>query len=840
MTEEMKSNMLKYLVGKMPQQTGTNEPQFEDVIQINKTIKGQIASHIKYKELEYIESTGTEYIDTGINCTTNGFRITGNFEWLSYGSGYSAICGVQQTANSNSQTCCNIIRHNNYRFYALRVGNKSTTTLIDIRLNEVATIDSNMIKGSVRLQVNDQYVSDTESNNRPDNKPIYLFALNNGGSPGYYSTARIYHCKIYDENNELVGDFVPVRDPSGLVGLYNKVDGSFKTYLTGENTTSLIGGEETGIEYSIPTNKIKLRHSSYNSNFNMFMLCGTTTEKPHNFISLFDERLNLIQFIDKFDSGSNMYDIRTFIQDSDGNIYAYSLDTNTSTQRLLYLNNVYASGSLTGYYKVSIKKSYIVPTSTNFTIAEYTTDTTLIKQDSTYYVIGHNTSSDTTILKIGINVGSENTWDTYSLSSNNLYFSQAQAIATTNSYKIYGIDYIAGKYMEATLTDSISITKQITLNSEDASFNFFYSGVALINDSNVYAFLVISQSSPYKFKILKFGSSSYSTIYSYSSTNIPLGLIKVVNNKPFIKLRYKQNDDYIHKIGIMLNDVIYWGNETEGYTGESLSSDMASVFIINNYNLYNIMYNAGEYSSKNLLVYNDNNYNGEPFIDEESLFPNSSVLRDNNEDIIFARNLYNKTISGSTTTSSVEIPNSMLNNITIKGKTLLSKNKNILNEETNQFTKNVYEKVNVNFINTWNMINNNTSSSVVNFTGATRINDSATNTLDYDDAKATKYKINYSDGTNAIMSFQSTQIKITSLKRARYEFQVQVPSDKTITSIQIISNDEETIYQTINTSSMESNKTYNITQYVHIDTYEPSNVMYNNNQVQYNGNDVIY
>jgi hypothetical protein len=64
--------------------------------------------------------------------------------------------------------------------------------------------------------------------------------------------------------------------------------------------------------------------------------------------------------------------------------------------------------------------------------------------------------------------------------------------------------------------------------------------------------------------------------------------------------------------------------------------------------------------------------------------------------------------------------------------------------------------------------------------------------------------------------------------------------NKTISSIDFISEDESTVYNTIN-PVLEISKFYSIKQKVRIDEIIPSEpVLYDNIQVQYNGEDVIY
>ena len=56
----------------------------------------------------------------------------------------------------------------------------------------------------------------------------------------------------------------------------------------------------------------------------------------------------------------------------------------------------------------------------------------------------------------------------------------------------------------------------------------------------------------------------------------------------------------------------------------------------------------------------------------------------------------------------------------------------ILNNDTNPITKNIYETLDINFINTITMQDNDNS---INLMGASRLNASATSTNDYSNAQ---------------------------------------------------------------------------------------------------------
>ena len=180
-----------------------------------------------YRQVEYIESSGTQYVDTGFKPVNNNIRVVMEFS--------TAVSGVSlfgcQTAwgsasfSFGSQTA-------SYGTY----GNTSLNYYDGVR----HIVDFN--KGT--LTVDDTQVfalSQTFS------IALNLFVLaNNGNSTIYYSTAKLYSCQIYD-NGTLIRDYLPAT-VNGEVGLWDACSGVLYTSGSG---TALIAGPE--METAPPT-----------------------------------------------------------------------------------------------------------------------------------------------------------------------------------------------------------------------------------------------------------------------------------------------------------------------------------------------------------------------------------------------------------------------------------------------------------------------------------------------------------------------------------------------------------------------------------------------------------
>jgi hypothetical protein len=232
-------------------------------------------------------------------------------------------------------------------------------------------------------------------------------------------------------------------------------------------------------------------------------------------------------------------------------------------------------------------------------------------------------------------------------------------------------------------------------------------------------------------------------------------------------------------------------------------------------------------------LFNLDGYNGTPYIDTNFFVPKLSNLYSNNK-IVFSRNLYNISIQDNTTSSSVEVPNNYLNDLTIDQSNLVGATNYTLVNDTNSWSKNVYEVVDISFINTINVIDEDTDTLYLH--SAIKLNENITNggLLRYNNTKCIKYRINYADNTSSIGDLNWQPINDTNKK---VKFTIYV--DKAINNIDLISNDETTIYLTINGTFTIGNY-YTINQKVRIgDRLQQENLQYNGENVLYNNEEVM-
>lgn len=176
------------------------------------------------------------------------------------------------------------------------------------------------------------------------------------------------------------------------------------------------------------------------------------------------------------------------------------------------------------------------------------------------------------------------------------------------------------------------------------------------------------------------------------------------------------------------------------------------------------------------MVYNQNNYNGLEYKDKKMLLPRQGLLFNSDNNLIFARNLYNLKVYNNQIMATLNVPYNLLNDTTIAEQSLYGETNYELVETTQALSKNVYEDLYINFINAMKMTNENTDMVTNNMPGAVRLNQSVSKVLDYENAKASKIRVTYDDDTSYITSASNT----INNGVCTYSIGVHVPSDTNI------------------------------------------------------------
>ena len=199
-------------------------------------------------EIEYLQSTGVQYINTGISPSTN-FECEVKAEFTQNQAGFDTLLG-SYTSTSEYGVALAIRATLEANAGYIQFGdNAGGTSLIvsSIQTLGLHTYKTSLKNSSLKVDVDGTVNSRTWGTGQsPSSLPMYMFARNKGsGTIGNYSKAKVYYCKIWN-GGTLVRDFIPVR--VGQVGyMYDKVSGQlFGNSGTGSFT---LGNDITPIEY---------------------------------------------------------------------------------------------------------------------------------------------------------------------------------------------------------------------------------------------------------------------------------------------------------------------------------------------------------------------------------------------------------------------------------------------------------------------------------------------------------------------------------------------------------------------------------------------------------------
>lgn len=168
-----------------------------------------------YEAVDYIQSDGTQYIDTGFTPNQNT-RVVAEAQLPSDGNPYN-LFGDRKAYQSDA-----------YGFLTFQGGYRAdygadTLTFSSSSLSGKFTVDFN--KNVATLNGTDAVTFDSASFTCPGN--LYVFGNNNNGAVSHQSSARLYRMEVYD-NGTLVRNLMPYRRKAdGVFGLLDLANDTF-------------------------------------------------------------------------------------------------------------------------------------------------------------------------------------------------------------------------------------------------------------------------------------------------------------------------------------------------------------------------------------------------------------------------------------------------------------------------------------------------------------------------------------------------------------------------------------------------------------------------------------
>ena len=187
-----------------------------------------------YTELEYIQSSGTQYIDTGLK-PNQDTRVVTKFDMIQTDTAWRKLWGSGSGSYNLDFALWNSGTTKLQSYYGTKTNNAVPITSMSLNVDA----NKNIWKYSGETITFDK-------NNFTCAYSMYIFNVNKDDNSQYFpGMMKLYLFKIYD-NDVLVRDFIPCKNPSGVIGLYDLVNNQF--YQNAGTGTFIAGPEIPSIE----------------------------------------------------------------------------------------------------------------------------------------------------------------------------------------------------------------------------------------------------------------------------------------------------------------------------------------------------------------------------------------------------------------------------------------------------------------------------------------------------------------------------------------------------------------------------------------------------------------
>lgn len=204
----------------------------------------------EYQEVEYIESSGVQYIDTGVLPNSN--------------TKIEMSATINQFVGTSNKQIYNARGNNKYYGLSYAQGSKfnhyygSSFSNVVFASSSPLTINVVQDKNNLNVKINDVELNNARTFSEfVSDYTLYIFVANNAGS--LYEpipSMKLYDFAIWENGEELTRNFIPAINTYNVVGLYDTVTKAFYTTPIGTFTHGdIINGD---IDLNDISNRLKL------------------------------------------------------------------------------------------------------------------------------------------------------------------------------------------------------------------------------------------------------------------------------------------------------------------------------------------------------------------------------------------------------------------------------------------------------------------------------------------------------------------------------------------------------------------------------------------------------
>lgn len=183
-----------------------------------------------YKEVEYLESTGTQYINTNVKVTPD-YTVEVTFVMTQRKATWDTLFGTRSSNTARFTARWANSATGKLGVHRSKIKTASYESYDDANATKTMVTDTwHTIKLAKREYTFDGELRKTFSattGTTAFSYPIFLFALCNSGSPADYGYFRIKKARMWNDKDELIRDYIPCVDLDGVGGMYDVVNDTF-------------------------------------------------------------------------------------------------------------------------------------------------------------------------------------------------------------------------------------------------------------------------------------------------------------------------------------------------------------------------------------------------------------------------------------------------------------------------------------------------------------------------------------------------------------------------------------------------------------------------------------
>ena len=189
---------------------------------------GEIASVLPsgYTRQDYIESSGSQYINTGYKATSENYRIKCKFATTN-----DETSTVLFGGGASTDTISALLQDTNQVKFYVGSGSVSGATATFVRGAE-CELECHANTGTFTVNLDGTEYSGAYSGEINKDYPLFIFANNVSGTASQFSSIRLYAFQIYDNGN-VVRDLIPCTNANNVAGMYDTVNDVFYQSASG-------------------------------------------------------------------------------------------------------------------------------------------------------------------------------------------------------------------------------------------------------------------------------------------------------------------------------------------------------------------------------------------------------------------------------------------------------------------------------------------------------------------------------------------------------------------------------------------------------------------------------